>query len=228
MLLGVRREDGYLRLEVWDQGPGIPPDEAESHLRRVQAPGQPPDPRGERPRSRPGDRRPVCKVLGHPLEVRSWPGKGSVFSVRVPLARQAPPALANGHKAEPAQALNGAQVLCVDNEDSILAGMNSLLSRWGCQVWTARSREECATLLDGRDAPATGVDRLSPGRRRDRYAIDGLAAHAPGRAGAGRGDQRRRAAGTGGGDPRRRPRLPVQAGQAGRVAGLLSRHLSLR
>ncbi|WP_050480303.1 response regulator, partial [Pseudomonas aeruginosa] len=95
----------------------------------------------------------LCKVLGHPLEVRSWPGKGSVFSVRVPLARQAPPALANGHKAEPAQALNGAQVLCVDNEDSILAGMNSLLSRWGCQVWTARSREECATLLDSEMRP---------------------------------------------------------------------------
>ncbi|MGV8209391.1 hypothetical protein, partial [Pseudomonas aeruginosa] len=38
-------------------------------------------------------------------------------------------------------------------EDSILAGMNSLLSRWGCQVWTARSREECATLLDSEMRP---------------------------------------------------------------------------
>jgi CheY-like chemotaxis protein len=38
-------------------------------------------------------------------------------------------------------------VLCVDNEDSILIGMNSLLTRWGCQVWTARNREECAALL---------------------------------------------------------------------------------
>ncbi|CRR61151.1 response regulator [Pseudomonas aeruginosa] len=41
----------------------------------------------------------------------------------------------------------------MDNEDSILAGMNSLLSRWGCQVWTARSREECATLLDSEMRP---------------------------------------------------------------------------
>ena len=32
-------------------------------------------------------------------------------------------------------------------DDSILIGMNSLLSRWGCQVWTARNREECAALL---------------------------------------------------------------------------------
>ncbi len=42
---------------------------------------------------------------------------------------------------------NGAQVLCIDNEDSILIGMHSLLSRWGCQVWTARNREECEGLL---------------------------------------------------------------------------------
>ena len=45
-------------------------------------------------------------------------------------------------------ALGGAQVLCIDNEDSILAGMHSLLSRWGCQVWTARNRLECEHLLD--------------------------------------------------------------------------------
>ncbi len=153
VLLGVRREDGCLRLEVWDQGPGIPPDKQkvifeefkrlDSHQTRAE--------KGLGLGLAIADR--LCKVLGHPLEVRSWPGKGSVFSVRVPLARQAPPALANGHKAEPAQALNGAQVLCVDNEDSILAGMNSLLSRWGCQVWTARSREECATLLDSEMRP---------------------------------------------------------------------------
>ena len=36
-------------------------------------------------------------------------------------------------KAEVPTELNGAQVLCVDNEDSILVGMNSLLSRWGCR-----------------------------------------------------------------------------------------------
>jgi hypothetical protein len=28
----------------------------------------------------------------------------------------------------------------VDNEDSILIGMNSLLTRWGCQVWTATNQ----------------------------------------------------------------------------------------
>jgi CheY-like chemotaxis protein len=70
-----------------------------------------------------------------------------VFSVTVPIARtQTPPVSAtvelNG------KLLSGAQVLCIDNEDSILIGMNSLLSRWGCQVWTARNREECAAILN--------------------------------------------------------------------------------
>ncbi|MBI3905170.1 MAG: PAS-domain containing protein, partial [Pseudomonas fluorescens] len=146
VLLGVRRHQDQLCLEVWDRGPGIPEDKLQvifeefkrldSHQTRAEkglglglaiADG-------------------LCRVLGHTLRVRSWPGRGSVFSVSVPLARAqtaAPVKVAelNG------KLLNGAQVLCIDNEDSILIGMNSLLSRWGCQVWTARNREECAALL---------------------------------------------------------------------------------
>ncbi|AZC97293.1 PAS domain-containing hybrid sensor histidine kinase/response regulator [Pseudomonas chlororaphis] len=146
VLLGVRRRSNQLCLEVWDRGPGIPLDKQQvifeefkrldSHQTRAEkglglglaiADG-------------------LCRVLGHGLQVRSWPGKGSVFSVSVPLAKaavSAPRQVAelNGHL------LSGAQVLCVDNEDSILIGMNSLLTRWGCQVWTARNREECAALL---------------------------------------------------------------------------------
>ncbi|MEX6502063.1 hybrid sensor histidine kinase/response regulator [Pseudomonas zhanjiangensis] len=147
VLLGVRRQAGQLRLEVWDRGPGIAEDKRkvifeefkrlDSHQTRAEkglglglaiADG-------------------LCRVLEHKLEVRSWPGKGSVFSVTVPLARtpQAKPAAAaaelNG------QLLAGSQVLCIDNEDSILTGMHSLLSRWGCQVWTARNRLECEHLL---------------------------------------------------------------------------------
>ena len=147
ILLGVRRKGTHLSLEVWDRGPGIPEDKRQvifeefkrldSHQTRAEkglglglaiADG-------------------LCRVLGHTLQVRSWPGKGSVFSVTVPLARSqtAPQSAATEPKRA---ALNGTQVLCIDNEDSILIGMNSLLSRWGCQVWTARNRDECQTLLD--------------------------------------------------------------------------------
>ncbi|QHD02674.1 hybrid sensor histidine kinase/response regulator [Pseudomonas sp. S04] len=147
VLLGVRRKGDQLCLEVWDRGPGIPEDKRQvifeefkrldSHQTRAEkglglglaiADG-------------------LCRVLGHQLQVRSWPGKGSVFSVSVPLARaqaSAPDKVAELNGRLP----TGAQVLCVDNEDSILIGMNSLLTRWGCQVYTARNREECANLLN--------------------------------------------------------------------------------
>ncbi|MDM8350098.1 PAS domain-containing hybrid sensor histidine kinase/response regulator [Pseudomonas sp. sp1636] len=147
VLLGVRRAGGQLRLEVWDRGPGIPHDKLkvifeefkrlDSHQTRAEkglglglaiADG-------------------LCRVLEHKLEVRSWPGKGSVFSVSVPLART-PLAKPKSASAElNGQSLTGSQVLCIDNEDSILTGMHSLLSRWGCQVWTARNRLECEHLL---------------------------------------------------------------------------------
>ncbi|WP_460098166.1 hybrid sensor histidine kinase/response regulator [Pseudomonas sp. H3_C08] len=147
VLLGVRRRGGELCLEVWDRGPGIPEDKQQvifeefkrldSHQTRAEkglglglaiADG-------------------LCRVLGHTLRVRSWPGRGSVFSVSVPLARsQAQPASAAAEMN--GKLPSGARVLCIDNEDSILIGMNSLLSRWGCQVWTARNREECAALLN--------------------------------------------------------------------------------
>ncbi|MFJ2685768.1 NahK/ErcS family hybrid sensor histidine kinase/response regulator [Pseudomonas sp. NPDC087342] len=158
VLLGVRRRKGELSLEVWDRGPGIPEDKQQvifeefkrldSHQTRAEkglglglaiADG-------------------LCRVLGHTLRVRSWPGHGSVFSVSVPLARAQTNATSNVVELN-GKLPSGAQVLCIDNEDSILIGMNSLLTRWGCQVWTARNREECAALLrDGMHPQLALVD----------------------------------------------------------------------
>ena len=70
-----------------------------------------------------------------------------MFSVSVPMAKSqaAPQPVVAEQNGQP---VTGAQVLCIDNEDSILIGMQSLLTRWGCRVWTARNREECAALLN--------------------------------------------------------------------------------
>ncbi|MFF7710453.1 PAS-domain containing protein [Pseudomonas sp. NPDC007930] len=145
ILLGVRRRGGELELQVWDRGPGIAPDKLEvifeefqrldSHQTRAEkglglglaiADG-------------------LCRVLGHPLAVRSRVGHGSVFSVRVPLASASTAPIA---RVAPALgSLAGLAVLCVDNEQSILIGMHSLLSRWGCEVRVASGRAACEVLL---------------------------------------------------------------------------------
>lgn len=148
VMLGVRRQGKFLRLEVWDRGPGIPKDKLsvifqefkrlDSHQTRAEkglglglaiADG-------------------LCKVLNHPLSVKSKLGKGSVFSVTVPLSHIAVQTVVSTKADAPPQQLTGTQVLCVDNEESILTGMSSLLSRWGCQVWTAPNRAACQQLLD--------------------------------------------------------------------------------
>lgn len=150
VLLGARRRGGLLRLEVWDRGPGIPEDKQQfifeefkrldSHQTRAEkglglglaiADG-------------------LCRVLRHRLQVRSRLGKGSVFSVDVPIAE---PVSAKARTEVPDNnsdnsALQGSRIICIDNEDSILTGMHSLLSRWGCQVWTARNRQDCERLLE--------------------------------------------------------------------------------
>ncbi|TRX73184.1 hybrid sensor histidine kinase/response regulator [Pseudomonas mangiferae] len=192
VLLGVRRRGDQLCLEVWDRGPGIPEDKRkvifeefkrlDSHQTRAEkglglglaiADG-------------------LCRVLGHRLEVRSWPGKGSVFSVCVPLAAR--PVARPVRDEGVATGLGGALVLCVDNEDSILAGMRSLLSRWGCRVLTARDRGECERLLADGEVPrlalvdyhlddgGTGTELMAWLRARLGEPLPGVVISADGRA----------------------------------------------
>ena len=153
VLVGVRRRGDQVRLEVWDRGPGIPEDKRQEifeEFKRL-------DSHQTRAEKGLGLGLAIAdglgKVLDHRIEVRSWIGKGSVFSVTVPLARKSEPAPRMGAFRQDTGNLSGAQVLCVDNEESILLGMRSLLSRWGCQVWTARNREECEQLLKDGSKP---------------------------------------------------------------------------
>ena len=85
-------------------------------------------------------------MLGHELAVRSWPGKGSVFSVTVPVARY--DRNPRSARTPSVPVLSGAQILCIDNEATILTGMQSLLSRWQCNVAGARDRAEVQAVLE--------------------------------------------------------------------------------
>ena len=135
VMLGCRRLPFGLRIEVWDSGPGIAADQQRlifEEFRRLQAQ----DARGERGMGL-GlaivDR--VARMLNHPLGLRSEVGRGSVFSVTVPLGmrsrlRSAP----TRNAATGGGSLSGRRVLCIDNEPAVLDGLSALLSSWGCEV----------------------------------------------------------------------------------------------
>jgi signal transduction histidine kinase len=86
VLIGARRNGSNLRLEVWDTGIGIAPE----HLGRIFEELYRVDGIDDRRDSSQGlglaiaER--TARFLGHPLTVRSTPGKGSVFAVIVPRA----------------------------------------------------------------------------------------------------------------------------------------------
>lgn len=86
ILLGCRRCGDHLRIDVWDTGPGIPENSQQAIFEEFRQLGNP---------SR-DQRRGVglglaivarlAGRLGHEIALRSWPDRGSVFSVTVPLA----------------------------------------------------------------------------------------------------------------------------------------------
>jgi CheY-like chemotaxis protein len=47
----------------------------------------------------------------------------------------------------------GLTVLCIDNDERILSGMNALLSGWGCVVLLARTAREAARLFRDESQP---------------------------------------------------------------------------
>jgi len=141
VLVGSRRASGALRIEVWDSGPGIPPSrrrEIFEEFRRIEASGVETE-RGLGLGLAIAER--TAKLLCCELSLRSWPGHGSVFAITVACGERERTTVAAGVRAEGADFVFGTVVMCVENEVAVLAGVRALLSRWGCQVLTARNRD---------------------------------------------------------------------------------------
>ena len=149
VLIGVRRAGGDLRIEVWDTGPGIDERDQRAIFDEFR--------RGEGARGQGlglglaiAER--TARLLGHALRLRSWPGKGSVFSVTVPqvFSRRAEtlgqPAPGISPPADPEGGAGGI-ALVLDNDASVRHAMRALLEGWGWRVLAAAGIEEARGLL---------------------------------------------------------------------------------
>jgi len=152
ILLGTRKRGEYLDLQVWDTGRGISEDQLENIFLEF----------NQLDVGRAAERRGVglglaiveriARMLDYPVEVRSQPGRGSLFAIRVPMA----PRLANAAAITSSiqslvgDPLPGRRLLVLDNELSILHSMAALLEQWGCEVVTAVDQEAAVQALDGR------------------------------------------------------------------------------
>lgn len=137
VLLGCRRRGDQLRIEVHDQGPGIPASlqrEIFEEFRRL-GEGHDED-RGAGLGLAIVER--LGKLLGHEIGLRSELGRGSVFWVCVSLAKAAPQAAhstpAVAHEPEQDAPLQGASAWYIDDDAPSCAATAALLRRWGCTV----------------------------------------------------------------------------------------------
>ncbi len=153
ILLGCRRRGDKLRIEVWDTGVGIPESKIQEvfeEFRRIDNPRHS-QVKGLGLGLAITDR--ISRMLGHPLKVRSWPGKGTVFSVDIPFGdpQQVVQRKRTSAATRRSSNLAGIRVLCIDNEPNILEGMSALLNGWSCDVRTAISEQEALSRCNGGD-----------------------------------------------------------------------------
>jgi CheY-like chemotaxis protein/anti-sigma regulatory factor (Ser/Thr protein kinase) len=155
VLVGCRRLPGATRIEVWDTGLGIPPEQQRAVFAEFRRLDQ-----GARVARGLGLGLSIVERLGrvleHPVGMRSRPGKGSVFFVTAPLGRHTLSRRAETGAPEPVAAdepLNGLKVLAIDNDPRVLEGMRILLMRWGCMVATAHDLAEARAVLAEFGAP---------------------------------------------------------------------------
>ena len=148
IVLAARRRGDDVALQVWDTGPGIP----EHHMSQIY------DEFHRYEHSFDWDGRglglglSICqrisRLLGHTLDARAMVGRGSMFSITVP--RSASAAIVAAPPPTPLrdESLRGLRVLCVDNDDDILAGMRALLRRWDAVPLCAKTIDEAIAAMD--------------------------------------------------------------------------------
>ncbi|MCA2016983.1 PAS-domain containing protein [Vibrio tritonius] len=164
VVLGVRHEHDSVRVEVWDNGVGIEEEKQQEIFEEFT--------RGSQVRSDQGlglglaISKGIAQVLGHEISMRSWPGKGSVFSVSIPRAQRPVTAMIYSPPSEAVHDATQLKVLCVDNEESILLGMRELLERWGCDVKTSTDLVSSLQVIDDGWLPEVILSdyRLEQGR----------------------------------------------------------------
>lgn len=158
VLVAARRRQQHVMLQVWDTGIGIPADKHEEIFREFHQLGN-----VER------DHRKglgmglaiaegLARSLGASIEVASRPGKGSVFSLVLPLqAMRKLERKLERHPSHDEQAyaeadvhsfpLQGIKVLVVDDDEAVRSGLLAVLQNWGCQVSLAEGMEDALARM---------------------------------------------------------------------------------
>ena len=177
VVLGCRKQGVNLRIEVWDTGSGVPKAQQQNIFGEFYRLGGP----GGDARSGFGlglaivDR--LCRLLDHSINLTSTIGKGSCFSVAVPLVDARPEI---GESPAPAHPLIDASdrklVVVIDDDPLVLEGMGGLFRSWGYRLLVAGTDDEALAGVANRDSLPDLIvsDYHLPGGKTGIEVIEGL------------------------------------------------------
>ncbi len=151
ILIGCRRRDGRVEIQVCDTGIGIPPDQLELIFEDFYQVGNPERRLAQGLGLGLGIVARTAALLGHPVGVRSRPGRGSVFSVTVATVAANEPEAAAQPAAEPAaepESVPPQRILVIEDDEMQRAALHMLLEESGHAVLAAATPEEAAGLVE--------------------------------------------------------------------------------
>ncbi len=155
VLLALRARHDSLRIEVWDTGVGI----EESKLQDIFTEFHQLLPQGTGGRQGAGlglaivDR--MVSVLGYQMDVVSRPGRGSRFSLQLPVEMHTIASKIEQPLVAAVPGFSGTRVLVIDNEPAVLESMKLLLERWGCLVIASPDEHQALEYLrQSKELPA--------------------------------------------------------------------------
>jgi signal transduction histidine kinase len=133
-LRAVAEDESAIRIEVRDTGIGIRPEDQERIFEEFQQLGNP----GRTSKKGLGLGlsivKRLCGLLGYEIHLRSEAGQGACFSFQMPRGALSGPARSGERKQRPRADLSGKLIIVIDDEASIVEGMEVLLSGWGVEV----------------------------------------------------------------------------------------------
>ncbi|MDR6396542.1 ATP-binding response regulator [Herbaspirillum seropedicae] len=149
ILVACRQRGRQAWLEVWDTGAGISAAQQQEIFEEFRQLGNP-----ERDHRKGlglglAIAQGLARLQGLTLSVQSVPGRGSVFRLTLPLARQddSSPAAALRPLPPPVRHdLHGLRVLLIDDDQRVRESMAQLLEHWGCRCHCAESLEQAEAL----------------------------------------------------------------------------------
>ncbi len=163
VLVGCRRRGRALRVEVHDTGVGIAREAQAIIFQEFVQLDNPARMREKGLGLGLAIVRRLTDLLGHPLDLRSLPDKGSLFAIEAPTSAPLPDELATSEHRRETGDLTGVHIAVVDDDPLALPAIESLLRSWGCAVTAAPDADALMAALTDDECPDLLISDLRLG-----------------------------------------------------------------